>query len=62
MRVSLTPRQIGAINVRLTATCTNVEVGRFAPTKRAVEVSQFAGARLIETVKIEPGGAVKVIS
>jgi hypothetical protein len=60
--VSLTPNQIAAINVRLTATCTDVEVRRWAPMSRAVEVSWFARRRLIETAKIDPGGRVTVLA
>lgn len=62
MTVSLTPKQIGAIHVRLTAACTNVEVRRWETPGRTVEASQFERQRLIETVKIGPSGTVKVLS
>lgn len=61
-RVTLTPAQISAIHIRLTATCTYVEIGRWDTTGRAIEVSQFERQRLIETVKIMPGGSVAVLS
>lgn len=62
MSVSLTPKQIDAIHIRLTATCTNVEVRRWATTGATIEVSQFARARLIDTVKVGPSGTVTVLS
>lgn len=60
--MNLTPKQVAAIHVRLTATCTNVEVRPWDTTGRYVEVSQFDRRRLIETVKIAPGGDVKVLT
>lgn len=60
-RVTLTPKQVFAINARLTATCTAVEIGRFDTIGRTIEVSQFDHIRLIETVKIRPGGDVTVL-
>ena len=67
MSVTLTPKQVFAVNARMTATCTDVEIRRWhVPDKphvsRAVEVSQFDRRRLIETVKIGPSGTVKVLS
>lgn len=62
MIVSLTPKQIAAINVRLTGTCTHVEVRRWQPTGRTVECSQFDRTRLIETTKIGPNGTATVLS
>lgn len=61
MTVALTPKQVAAIHVRLTATCTTVEVRRWEPTGQTVEVNQFARTRLIESVKIGPSGTVTVL-
>lgn len=60
--VEVTPKQIDSIHIRITATCNAIRIEKQAPTRRAVEVTYFAGARHIETVRIEPGGAVTVIS
>lgn len=60
MSVSLTPKQIAAIQIRLTAKCTEVQIGRW-PVGKTVEVSQFDRQRLIEAVKISPSGNVKVL-
>lgn len=62
MQVSLTPKQIFAINARLTATCTNVEIRRWDTTGNSIEVSQFQRQRLIETVRIRPSGSVTVLT
>lgn len=59
--VTLTPDQIDAISVRITATCTSIEVKRW-PGGRWVEVNTFQRTRLIESVKISPGGKVTVLS
>lgn len=60
--VALTPKQIAALNVLLTATCTRVEVRRWDSVGDTVEASQFDRQRLIETVKIGPSGTVKVLA
>lgn len=60
--MTLTPEQISAIHIRITATCTNIEIRPWNPTSRYVEVSQFDRSRLIETVKVTPGGIVTVIA
>ena len=62
MMVSLTPKQIDAIHIRLMAGCTNIEIKRWDKIGNTIEVSQFARARLIETVKIRPGGDVTVLT
>jgi hypothetical protein len=62
MNISLTPQQIGVLNARLMLRCTNVEISPWGLRSRAIEVSQFQRQRLIETVKIEPSGKVKVLS
>ena len=62
MSARLTPKQVAAINGRLTGTCTHVEVRNWKPGSTAVEVSQFDRSRLIETTKIEQGGGVKVLA
>lgn len=62
MIVSLTPKQVFAINARLTATCTSVQITKWKPTGQTVEVAQFARQRLIETIKLGPSGTVKVLS
>lgn len=60
--VTLTPQQVDAIYIRMTATCTNIDVKRWDSTGRFVEVNFFERQRLIETVKIAPGGNVTVLS
>lgn len=40
---------------------TSVEISR-QPRRRTVEVSYFYRTRLIEIVRVEPGGAVTVLS
>jgi hypothetical protein len=60
--VTLTPKQVSAIHIRLTAACTTVEIRGWQPTGRTVEMSQFERTRLIETVKIGPSGIVTVLS
>ena len=62
--ISLTPKQVDKIHIRIGGACTNIEITRASPTAtvRAVEVSFFARQRLIETVRIQPGGAVQVLS
>ena len=63
MIVSLTPKQVAAIHVRLTGTCTSVEVRRWDTTGNKVEVSQLdRSRRLIESVRIDPGGKVTVLA
>lgn len=58
----LTPKQIDAIHIRLTATCTSVRVSRWQPTGETIEASFFRRQALIETVKIGPSGTVTVLS
>jgi hypothetical protein len=62
--IDVTSKQIAAIHARTHARCTNIRIERASPTAtvRAVEVSFFERQRLIETVRIQPGGAVKVLS
>jgi hypothetical protein len=60
--IELTPAQVDAIHIRLTATCTNVQIRRWADTGQMIEVSQFQRQRLIETVKVGPSGTVKVLA
>lgn len=60
--MKLTPAQVGAIHVRITGTCRTIEVRPWTTTSDYIEVSQFDGARLIETVKIAPAGRVTVLS
>jgi hypothetical protein len=63
MSVSLTPQQVAAINDRIVARCSTIEVRRWDPTTgRTIEVSQLDRTRLIETVKIRPGGDVTVLT
>jgi hypothetical protein len=62
MSVTLTPAQVTAIDVRLTAKCTYVEIRRWNTTGNTIEVSQFQKQRLIETVRIRPSGGVTVLS
>ena len=61
MSVQLTPKQIAAIHVRLTATCTHVEISRWETFGQTVSVDQFNRTRLIESVKIGPSGKVTVL-
>lgn len=60
--IEITPKQSSAIQARLTAKCTVIRIERSAPMRRAVDVSTFDRQRLIETVRVEPGGGVKVLS
>ena len=59
--ITLTPKQIDTIHIRLTTTCTDVQIRRWATTGRTIEVSQFVRSRLIETVKIGPSGTTTVL-
>lgn len=61
--VTLTPKQVKAIEARLTASCTDVQVDLWDRRKgRTISVSQFQRQRLIETTKIGPSGTVKVLA
>lgn len=60
--MTLTPKQIDAIHIRVTATCTHLEIRPWGPTSNYVEVSQFCRSRLIETVKVSPSGIVTVLA
>lgn len=62
MIAEMTPAQVGAVHIRITTTCTNIRVEKSTPERRDVDVSFFDRQRLIETVRIQPGGRVKVIS
>jgi hypothetical protein len=61
MKVSLTSQQVAVVNARMFRACTHVEIRRWDPADRSVEVSQFQRTRLIETVKIGPSGRVVVL-
>ena len=57
--IDLTPKQIDAVHIRMTATCTDLRISRFKG--REVEVSFFQRQRLIETVAVQPGGKVRIL-
>lgn len=59
--VTLTPKQASAIAVRVTATCTAIDLARWSPDRRAVVADYFDRGRLIESVRVEPGGRVTVL-
>lgn len=60
--ITMTKEQVAMLNARLVTRCTTVEVRRWDSTGRYIEVHQFERQRLIESVKIAPGGSVTVLS
>lgn len=57
--IEITPAQVSAIHIRMTAACTDIRISKWQTIGRTIEASFFARQRLIETMKIGPSGIAK---
>lgn len=60
--IEITPKQASALWARTPAAITTIRIEKSSPTANAVDVNYFTGARHVQTLRIQPGGIVKVIS